>query len=52
VQAVRTQIGRAIADHAKKSKSPEEELGDRVRASPHFAQGVASSQQQRKPDYR
>src|SRR5437899_5305020 len=52
VQAVRAQISASIADYAKSREALEQELGDRVRASPHFQEGVAAFLQKRKPDYR
>ena len=52
VQAVRTQVSSAIADYAKSREPLEQELGDRVRASPHFAEGVAAFLEKRKPEYR
>jgi enoyl-CoA hydratase/carnithine racemase len=52
VQAVRTQISASIADYAKSREALEQELGDRVRASPHFAEGVAAFLAKRRPDYR
>jgi len=52
VQAVRQQICSQIADHARSREALEQELGDRVRASPHFAEGVAAFREKRKPDYR
>ena len=52
VQAVRTQISAGIADYAKSREAMEQALGDRVRASPHFAEGVAAFRQKRRPDYR
>ncbi len=51
VQAVKTQISGAIADYAQSREALEQELGDRVRASPHFAEGVAAFLAKRKPDY-
>ena len=52
VQAVRTQISAAIADYARSREALEQELGDRVRASPYFAEGVAAFLEKRKPEYR
>jgi enoyl-CoA hydratase/carnithine racemase len=51
VQAVRTQISASIADYAKSREALEQELGDRVRASPHFPEGVAAFREKRRPDY-
>ena len=52
VQAVRTQISASIADYAKSREALEQQLGDRVRTGPHFAEGVAAFREKRKPDYR
>jgi len=51
VQAVRTQISTSIADYAKSREALEQQLGDRVRTGPHFAEGVAAFREKRKPDY-
>jgi enoyl-CoA hydratase/carnithine racemase len=51
VQAVRTQISSGIADYAKSREAMEQELGERVRAGRHFAEGVAAFRAKRKPDY-
>lgn len=51
VQAVKTQISASIADFAKSREAMEQELGDRVRASPHFKEGVAAFLEKRKPNY-
>ena len=52
VQAVKTQMSSAIADYAQSREALEQELGDRVRASPHFQEGVAAFLEKRKPEYR
>ena len=52
VQAVKTQISASSADYAKSREAMEQRLGDRVRAGPHFAEGVAAFLEKRKPDYR
>src|SRR6266851_8929286 len=51
VQAVRTQISAGIADYAKSREALEQQLGERVRASPNFPEGVAAFREKRKPDY-
>jgi enoyl-CoA hydratase len=51
VQAVRQQISTSIADYARSREALEQELGDRVRTSPHFQEGVAAFREKRKPDY-
>jgi len=51
VQAVRQQVSASIADYARSREALEQELGDRVRASPHFAEGVAAFLEKRKPRY-
>ncbi len=52
VQAVRQQISASVADYARSREALEQELGDRVRHSPHFKEGVAAFLEKRKPDYR
>lgn len=51
VQAVKAQIAGAIADFARSREALEQELGDRVRASPHFKEGIAAFLEKRKPNY-
>ena len=51
VQAVKQQISTISADFAKSREALEQELGDRVRASPHFAEGIAAFREKRRPDY-
>ena len=52
VQAVKTQISTAIAEHARSREPLDQALGDRVRASPDFDEGIAAFLEKRKPDYR
>jgi enoyl-CoA hydratase/carnithine racemase len=52
VQAVKQQVSATIAAHALTREALEQELGDRVRASPHFREGVAAFREKRRPDYR
>ena len=47
VQAVRQQISASIADYARSREAMEQELGDRVRTSPHFAEGIAAFRESR-----
>jgi enoyl-CoA hydratase/carnithine racemase len=51
VQAVKRQISSTIADHARSREAMEQELGDRVRASAHFKEGVAAFLEKRRPRY-
>lgn len=52
VQAVKTQISSTIADHAQSREALDQKLGDIVRASNDFKEGVAAFLEKRKPDYR
>jgi enoyl-CoA hydratase len=51
VQAVKTQISASIADYAISREALEQQLGDKVRAGPDFAEGVAAFREKRKPNY-
>ena len=51
VQAVKRQISSTIAAHAQGREALEQELGDRVRASAHFREGVAAFLEKRQPHY-
>ena len=51
VQAVKRQISATIAEHARSREGLEQELGDRVRASAHFQEGVAAFREKRRPRY-
>ena len=51
VQAVKRQISSTIAEHALSREALEQELGDRVRASAHFQEGVAAFREKRRPRY-
>ena len=51
VQAVKQQISATIADHARTREALEQELGDRVRASAHFQEGVTAFREKRQPRY-
>jgi enoyl-CoA hydratase len=52
VQAVKQQVSTTIAVHALAREALEQELGDRVRASDHFKEGVRAFLEKRQPDYR
>ncbi|HET7343124.1 MAG TPA: enoyl-CoA hydratase-related protein [Methylomirabilota bacterium] len=52
VQAVKEQISTTIAIHARAREAMDQALGDRVRASRHFQEGVAAFRAKRPPDYR
>jgi enoyl-CoA hydratase len=51
VQAVKRQVSATIADHALTREAFEQELGDTVRASPHFAEGITAFREKRPPRY-
>ena len=51
VQAVKRQVTATIADHVLAREAQEQELGDKVRAGPHFAEGVAAFREKRQPRY-
>lgn len=51
VQAVKHQVSATIADHARTREALEQQLGDAVRASPDFAEGVAAFREKRQPRY-
>jgi enoyl-CoA hydratase len=51
VQAVKQQISATIAEHAAAREPLEQELGDRVRASEHFKEGVRAFLEKRTPKY-
>jgi enoyl-CoA hydratase/carnithine racemase len=51
VQAVKRQISATIAEHARTREALDQELGDHVRASAHFTEGVAAFREKRQPRY-
>src|SRR5262245_20701394 len=51
VQAVKRQVSATIADHARTREALEQQLGDAVRDSPDFAEGVAAFRAKRQPRY-
>ena len=51
VQAIKRQVSGTIADYVLSREALDQSLGDEVRASPHFAEGVAAVREKRKPHY-
>lgn len=51
VQAVKRKIATEIAEHARTQEALDQQLGDAVRAGPHFKEGVAAFLEKRKPRY-
>lgn len=51
VQAAKLQISSSIADYARSREALEQHLGDKVRASPDFKEGVAAFREKRPAKY-
>ena len=51
VQAVKQQISATIAEHARSREALDQKLGDQVRASAEFTEGVAAFREKRPPRY-
>jgi len=51
VQAVKRQVSATIADHALTREALEQSSATRLRASPHFAEGIAAFREKRRPRY-
>ena len=51
VQAVKRQVSSTNAEHARTREAMEQTLGDQVRASAHFKEGVTAFREKRRPRY-
>ena len=51
VQAVKQQVSTILAEHARAAEPLDQALGDRVRASAHFREGVTAFLEKRRPRY-
>jgi enoyl-CoA hydratase/carnithine racemase len=51
VQAVKRQISATLAEHARSREALDQKLGDAVRTSAHFREGVAAFREKRQPRY-
>ena len=51
VQAVKSQLSAMSADYARSREALDQQLGDRVRASPDFEEGIAAFREKRQANY-
>jgi enoyl-CoA hydratase/carnithine racemase len=51
VQAVKQQISTTLVEQALAREALDQALGDRVRASPHYTEGVTAFRHKRQPHY-
>jgi enoyl-CoA hydratase/carnithine racemase len=51
VQAVKRHVSATLADHVLSRETLDQQLGDQVRESPHFAEGIAAFREKRQPRY-